>query len=118
MPQIQSRGYWCCYVAIYAGPSRRVCLFGHVAGVYIFRFSLRCATAPAPGRRHSARQHVPVDEYGRNLREMVSYMRATGISRILLLTPPPVWAPGRRKHMLWVRGANSMSLATSVTDVV
>ncbi|PNW78398.1 hypothetical protein CHLRE_09g399073v5 [Chlamydomonas reinhardtii] len=59
------------------------------------------------GPEHSARQHVPVDEYGRNLREMVSYMRATGISRILLLTPPPVWAPGRRKHMLWRVGEAS-----------
>ncbi|KAG2428152.1 hypothetical protein HXX76_011832 [Chlamydomonas incerta] len=63
--------------------------------------------AKTDGPEHSARQHVPVDEYGRNLRQMVSYMRAAGVGRILLLTPPPVWGPGRRKHMLWRVGEQS-----------
>ncbi|KAG2428151.1 hypothetical protein HXX76_011831 [Chlamydomonas incerta] len=50
---------------------------------------------PAKGRE----KHVPVDEYGRNLRRMVSYMRAAGVGRVLLITTPPVWGPGRRDFL-------------------
>lgn len=54
---------------------------------------------------HSARQHVPLPEYEANLRAMVDYMRRVGgVSRILLVTPPPVWGPGRKKHQIWVSG--------------
>ena len=48
---------------------------------------------------------MPVEEYGRNLREMVSYARAAGVSRVLMITTPPVWAPGRRDFLVQVRGA-------------
>ncbi|KAG2451099.1 hypothetical protein HYH02_004367 [Chlamydomonas schloesseri] len=85
--------------SITAGSSSSAALAGQVLFATLF-FGANDA-ARKEGPEHSARQHVPVEEYGRNLREMVSYMRAAGVRRILLLTPPPVWSPGRRKHMLW-----------------
>ncbi|KAG2483419.1 hypothetical protein HYH03_017726 [Edaphochlamys debaryana] len=52
------------------------------------------------GPAHSARQHVSVDEYGKNLREMVAYVRSCRVQRVVLLTPPPVWEPGRKAHQI------------------
>ncbi|GLC36212.1 hypothetical protein PLESTB_001368000 [Pleodorina starrii] len=39
---------------------------------------------------NSSRQHVPLDEYRSNLEEIVSYVKATGVERVLIITPPPV----------------------------
>ncbi|KXZ45651.1 hypothetical protein GPECTOR_52g50 [Gonium pectorale] len=52
------------------------------------------------GPSHSARQHVPVEEYGKNLRQIVSHARAAGVERLVLITPPPVWEAGRKKHQI------------------
>jgi hypothetical protein len=44
------------------------------------------------------RQHVPVAEYAQNLAAMVGMARAAGISRIVLLTGPPVGDEARVRH--------------------
>ncbi|GLI65253.1 hypothetical protein VaNZ11_008740 [Volvox africanus] len=48
------------------------------------------------GTSHSARQHVPLDEYRGNLKEMVRYIKATGVERVAIITPPPVSDTGRK----------------------
>ncbi|KAL3150638.1 hypothetical protein ABBQ32_000440 [Trebouxia sp. C0010 RCD-2024] len=48
--------------------------------------------------RHSARQHVPVQEFKANLASMVSHLHAADIQSIVLMTPPPVCETGRIKH--------------------
>ncbi|KAF6252036.1 putative esterase [Scenedesmus sp. NREL 46B-D3] len=50
-----------------------------------------------PGRS-AERQHVPAAEYAQNLAAMVAMARAAGISRIVLLTPPPVGDDARVRH--------------------
>jgi hypothetical protein len=58
---------------------------------------------------YSERQHVPVQEYARNLAAMVHMARAAGISRIVLLTPPPVGDEARVRHQQKVGGSSSSS---------
>lgn len=38
------------------------------------------------------KQHVPLDEYSANLRDMVQYLRSVDIpkERVILITPPPL----------------------------
>eukprot|EP00193_Tetraselmis_chui_P010414 CAMPEP_0177770758 /NCGR_PEP_ID=MMETSP0491_2-20121128/11132_1 /TAXON_ID=63592 /ORGANISM="Tetraselmis chuii, Strain PLY429" /LENGTH=249 /DNA_ID=CAMNT_0019288067 /DNA_START=174 /DNA_END=923 /DNA_ORIENTATION=+ len=44
--------------------------------------------------RHSARQHVPLDEYAANLTRMVRFLRdQRGAGAVVLITPPPVYEP-------------------------
>lgn len=45
----------------------------------------------------ASRQHVPLDCFGANLREMVARGRAAGARHLVLITPPPVYAPDRVK---------------------
>ncbi|XP_024029273.1 GDSL esterase/lipase At5g45920 [Morus notabilis] len=49
--------------------------------------------------RCSAFQHVPLDEYKRNLRSIVSFLKKRWpTTRILLITPPPIDEDGRLRH--------------------
>ncbi|GFR50784.1 hypothetical protein Agub_g13049 [Astrephomene gubernaculifera] len=70
------------------------------------------------GPSHSQRQHVPVPEYGENLRKMVSYMRDAGVQRIVLLTPPPVWEPGRKVHQISRMGEQAREWPLDRTSAV
>lgn len=45
-------------------------------------------------------QHVPLDEYSKNLAEIIACVRSVGCSRVLLITPPPVDDPA------WARFTN------------
>lgn len=45
------------------------------------------AAKPAGG---SSRQHVPVQQYGDNLRTIVKHVRDVGVQNIILIAPPPV----------------------------
>ena len=38
------------------------------------------------------KQHVPLDEYSANLRDMVQYLRSVDVprERVILITPPPL----------------------------
>lgn len=53
--------------------------------------------------RHSAVQHVALDEYKRNLARMVAAARAAGARHVLVLTPPPVHDQGRKAWQEMVR---------------
>ncbi|KAG1681152.1 hypothetical protein FOA52_015595 [Chlamydomonas sp. UWO 241] len=62
-------------------------------------FGANDAAMPMPlGTQHSSRQHCPVDQYTDNLRAIVVAARARGLKRMLLITPPPVYEPGRKAH--------------------
>ncbi len=37
-----------------------------------------------------------------NLRGIVAKARSAGAPRVLLVTPPPVWEPGRKAHQIFV----------------
>eukprot|EP00879_Flechtneria_rotunda_P013486 GHRR01014080.1.p1 GENE.GHRR01014080.1~~GHRR01014080.1.p1 ORF type:complete len:266 (+),score=96.95 GHRR01014080.1:354-1151(+) len=54
--------------------------------------------AAIPGRS-GERQHVPVQEFGSNLGQMVHMAQQAGIHNIILLTPPPVETGARVKHV-------------------
>lgn len=43
----------------------------------------------------SEKQHVPLDEYVQNLRTIVQHVRSVGGNTTVLITPPPVFEPGR-----------------------
>lgn len=43
-------------------------------------------------------QHVALAEYKENLKQLVSGIRSAGVTRIVLITPPPVYEPGRLVH--------------------
>jgi hypothetical protein len=53
--------------------------------------------------KNSARQHVPVAEYAANLEAIAARMAAAGIERVVFITPPPVYEPGRIRHLQEVR---------------
>eukprot|EP00195_Chlamydomonas_chlamydogama_P005506 CAMPEP_0202896324 /NCGR_PEP_ID=MMETSP1392-20130828/5346_1 /ASSEMBLY_ACC=CAM_ASM_000868 /TAXON_ID=225041 /ORGANISM="Chlamydomonas chlamydogama, Strain SAG 11-48b" /LENGTH=254 /DNA_ID=CAMNT_0049581637 /DNA_START=243 /DNA_END=1007 /DNA_ORIENTATION=- len=61
--------------------------------------------AKPDGTPHSARQHVPVAEYKDNLLKVVDQLREKGIQRIVMLTPPPVYEPGRKEAQIQRVGA-------------
>lgn len=53
------------------------------------------------GTPHSARQHVPIEEYERNLAAIVAGVRAVAPRvRILFITPPPVHEPSRHARLV------------------
>ncbi|EFJ51849.1 hypothetical protein VOLCADRAFT_79531 [Volvox carteri f. nagariensis] len=56
------------------------------------------------GPSHSARQHVPLDEYRSNLKEMVRYIKATGVEKVVIITPPPVSDAGRKAAQIQKMG--------------
>jgi len=49
--------------------------------------------------RTSSQQHVPLEEYKRNLHAMVSHLKSLHIHHIILITPPPVSEPHRFIHV-------------------
>lgn len=55
----------------------------------------------------ASRQHVPIDEYKKNLSAIVSAVRSCGdeSARVLLLTPPPVDGPAWHRYCIDVYGA-------------
>ena len=58
-------------------------------------FGANDANRPGPLKlqdEDASRQHVPVEEYGDNLRKIITAIRETGngSARVLLITPPPV----------------------------
>lgn len=48
--------------------------------------------------RTSAVQHVPLEEYTRNLKDIISELYRLGVTHVVLLTPPPVSEAGRVQH--------------------
>jgi hypothetical protein len=50
----------------------------------------------------SAKQHVPLGEYAENLKKIIKEVRDQGISNIILITPPPVYEPGRKEAQVQV----------------
>ena len=68
-------------------------------------------------KHENERQHVPVDEYGANLRDIVAYVRARHPSAaILLLTPPPVCEAGRLRAQIERHGAENATGRAERTD--
>ncbi|CAD7700596.1 unnamed protein product [Ostreobium quekettii] len=52
------------------------------------------------GEAHrGARQHVPLEEYKKNLERMVNRVKAAGCGNTLLITPPPVCNESRMKFL-------------------
>ena len=64
-------------------------------------------------------QHVPLDEYSKNLAEIVACVRSVGCSRVLLITPPPVdeatWAAETKKKMPGLPADAEPNRTTAVT---
>jgi lysophospholipase L1-like esterase len=56
------------------------------------------AALPLPdGNAHSSMQHVPLSRYRENLKEIVQNIRERGVTQIVMITPPPVYEPGRKE---------------------
>jgi hypothetical protein len=53
--------------------------------------------------RHSSMQHVPLSRYRENLKEIVQNIRERGVTQIVMITPPPVYEPGRKEWQVQVR---------------
>jgi lysophospholipase L1-like esterase len=50
--------------------------------------------------RPSSSQHIPLSEYIFNMKSIVAHLRSRDICSIILITPPPVFEPGRIAHVL------------------
>lgn len=53
---------------------------------------------------------MPILEYSKNLKEIVSYIKATGVDRVVLLTPPPVSDKGRKRSQIQVNNKRAHHL--------
>lgn len=63
--------------------------------------------------RCAARQHLPLDEYQRNLGAMAEHLRAVGTQHIVLVTPPPVHEASR---ITFMQQRDGVSDATSQAE--
>ena len=63
------------------------------------------ANDAARADRPSARQHVPVTAFKRNVVTLVEVARQAGAGAVVVVTPPPVDAAERVKHAIAARGA-------------
>lgn len=72
-----------------------------LAAVVIF-FGANDAALPTAG---SARQHVPLARYRRNVASLVAAARAAGAQTVLVVAPGPVDAAARAAHAVAARGA-------------
>ncbi|XP_078428362.1 GDSL esterase/lipase At5g62930-like [Wolffia australiana] len=68
--------------------------------------------------RHSERQHVPIEEYKDNLRQIVQHLKNLSPTMlVVLITPPPVDEDGRMKFALSKYGAKVMELPERTNKV-
>ncbi|KAK1302880.1 DNA (cytosine-5)-methyltransferase DRM2 [Acorus calamus] len=68
--------------------------------------------------RNSERQHVPVEEYGENLKKMVRHLKECSPSMlIVLITPPPVDEVGRLEYARSVYGENAVEIPERTNEV-
>ncbi|KAJ4712349.1 GDSL esterase/lipase [Melia azedarach] len=68
--------------------------------------------------RTSERQHVPVEEYGDNLRKMVQHLKECFPTMlIVLITPPPVDEKGRKEYAKSMYGEKAMELPERTNEM-
>ncbi|KAK1269961.1 GDSL esterase/lipase [Acorus gramineus] len=68
--------------------------------------------------RNSERQHVPVEEYGENLKKMVWHLKECSPSMlVVLITPPPVDEVGRLEYARSVYGENAVKIPERTNEV-
>ncbi|KAG1668157.1 hypothetical protein FOA52_005149 [Chlamydomonas sp. UWO 241] len=71
------------------------CTSANTALVTFFFGANDAALAPPDGTPTSHAQHVPLPQFRANMRAMVAGLQKRGLRRIVLMTPPPVYEPGR-----------------------
>ncbi|KAH9720244.1 GDSL esterase/lipase [Citrus sinensis] len=68
--------------------------------------------------RTSERQHVPVEEYGDNLKIMVQHLkRLSPTMLVVLITPPPVDEDGRMEYAKSLYGEKAMKLPERTNEM-
>lgn len=67
-----------------------------------------CFGANDAVKAHAPTWHLPVPKYKENLQHLVSRLREKGLSRIVLITPPPVGKRGDRDNALTVNYATAV----------
>lgn len=69
----------------------------NIAAVTVFFGANDCAL-----KDKNLQQHVPVQEYSENLKEITSYLASVGVSadRVIFITPPPVNEPAWEKECI------------------
>ncbi|XVF12074.1 hypothetical protein REPUB_Repub08aG0083300 [Reevesia pubescens] len=68
--------------------------------------------------RNSERQHVPIEEYKQNLREIVNHLKKCSPTMLMvLITPPPIDEEGRMDYARATYGEKAMTLPERTNEM-